>query len=102
MTGIKINPKELELKKKNGVNKVGSFLDLCTTLKNNRLSISLYDKRYDFSFSHCLNDFICCNISSKMFYAAFGAENLRIGRAASLSNNVKTWKLSLIELRTRV
>ena len=102
MAGIKINPKELELRKKNDVNKVRFFLDLCTALKNNRFSISLYDKPYDFSFFHCLNYFICCNISSKMFSAAFGAENLRIARAASLSNNVKTWKLSLIELRSRV
>lgn len=80
LTEIKINPQELELKKKNGINKVVSFLDLRTTLENNRLSISLYDKRDDFTFFHCLNVFICCNISSKIFYAAFGVEILRIAR----------------------
>ena len=77
---IYIPIQELELKKKNGINKVGSFLDLRTTLENNRLSISLYDKREDFTFFHCLNVFICCNISSKIFYTAFGVEILRIAK----------------------
>ena len=34
--------------------------------------------------------YLCINIPSKIFYSAFGVENLKIARTKSISNEFKT------------
>ena len=81
-----IYPEELLLNKENTSNSQASFLDIDVTINNNKFVTSLYDKRNAFPFSIVKMPHKCSNIPSNIFYAAIGAEILRIARACSDSN----------------
>ena len=73
-----IYPPELDLNKKNDINREGSILDLGIKIRDDRFSISLYDKQDDFPFSIVRIPSLCSNVPSMIFYSVFRAEILTI------------------------
>ena len=61
----------------------GSYLYLRIKIVHKKLNIQLYDKRDNFVFSIIRMPYPAGNISSEMFYSAFGAEIFRTVRTTS-------------------
>ena len=91
-----IYPVELELGKENEGYQEATFLDLNIAIKNNKFSISLYDKRDGFPFSIVRMPYRSTNMPSSIFYSSIGAEILRIARATSIQENFENSSHTLL------
>lgn len=80
-------------KKENVRESKGSFLHLFVKIENHQLSIQLYDKRDDFTFSIVKMLYLRSSIPSKTFYSKYRSEILKTARTTTsklvLSNNAK-------------
>ena len=93
-----IYPPELELKKENDGSKNASFLDLDITIEDDKtFSLKLYDKRDAFPFDIVRLPYISNNMPSRIFYATFGGELLRIARCTTGCENFIESSKSLIQ-----
>ena len=92
-----IYPPELELKKENLTKTNATFLDLELNISEKQIFTKLFDKRDDFPFSIVRLPYKQSNMPSKMFYSSLGAEFLRICRATSNLQDVKTTSDTLIK-----
>ena len=98
----KIYPPELELKKENDGSKNASFLDLDITIEDDKTcSLKLYDKRDAFPFDIVRLPHISNNMPSRIFYATFGGELLRIARCTTGCEDFIESSKSLIQRMRR-
>ena len=72
------------------------FLNLNIKFTDKNVTLIFYDKRDSFPFSVVQKPYLSRNASSKMFYALFGLEILRISRGATDSNSFKSSCQALI------
>ena len=86
----KIDPPELQRKKKKDINTEGSFLYMNIKIKSYRFLVSLYDKRDYFPFSIIRMPYLHSNVSSEIIYWAFSANILRIARITTICNELRT------------
>ena len=93
----KIFPRELELRSRMIANQKGIFYIWELKIKDNRFSLSFYNKRNDFPFSIFRMTYLRSNTSPKIFYSAFAAEILRIAKATSTYNESTTSCKALIK-----
>ena len=88
----------MELKKENDGSKNASFLDLDITIEDDKtFSLKLYDKRDAFPFDIVRLPYISNNMPSRIFYATFGGELLRIARCTTGCENFIESSKSLIQ-----
>ena len=74
-----IYPESLDLKCEHNGSKA-TFLDLEIKIENNKFSYKLFDKRDNYDFKIVRMPFISSNIPTRIFYATFTSEILRIAR----------------------
>ena len=90
-----IHPLKVELQNEN--HRRFFFLDLGIKTGNNKtFYINLYDKQDGFLFSIVRIPYLCCNISSTIFYSERRAEILRIARTTSTCNEFRTSSKPLV------
>ena len=88
-------------KKENDIGTKGSFVGLDIEIKDNRFSVSLYNKRDNFLISTVKMPFLHSNILFEIFCPKFGAEISRIA-GTTIMNLILLLLLYATGLRTRV
>lgn len=92
-----IYPPELELKHENKISTEASFLDLELLVKEKKLKTKLYDKRDGFNFQIVRMPFLESCIPDRIFYATIMSEVLRIARATTHREDLKSSTETLLE-----
>ena len=87
-TDGKIYPKEMCLNRENTNDNKGTFLDLDEEINDNKIKITLYDKREDFKFEIVNYPHLDSNIPQRIAYGVFTSQLIRFARICTLKEDL--------------